>query len=239
MSKALILKIAFLLAMLLMVISTIQRLNSQTVETAFEHLGIDAGAYTSNKSKSNLTANPQSTAPSAINAAKTVVNERTSLAAGQPPLNSTPNLQGATSTGQPGLNSPATAPPADASRNICPTRIDSITFADGLSIFEETKGLKMRWMSKKLAAVHEIDYLEMEKWLGIHCQVKVSMNAMLRPGDFKDFAVIKYIDGKELRIGQFPIEPEIFMLGVPNVSRSPELFAAFRDLVSLATANKH
>ena len=89
----------------------------------------------------------------------------------------------------------------EESHNICPTRIKAITWADGRAVQEHKEGLKMRWQALEPGKPEprDISYLEVEKWLSLHCQIAIKpvLTQTDPPGPFTKFLTIQYVDGTE------------------------------------------
>ena len=92
------------------------------------------------------------------------------------------------------------------SRNyrICRTRIESMEWVSGSRIYEDKSGRKPRWMSVSAGAEpRELDYLEVEKWFGINCVIKVGMmnpqlshKLSLEP----DLLTIRFVDQRVVHV---------------------------------------
>jgi hypothetical protein len=62
--------------------------------------------------------------------------------------------------------------------NLCRTRVHAIIWPDGRRIEEQSRGLKMSWAAVlpdgASGQVVELNYLEIEKWFSLHCQIVVA-----------------------------------------------------------------
>ncbi len=55
-------------------------------------------------------------------------------------------------------------------RTLCLTRIHAIRFPDGRAVVEVKQGLKLDWTAEEGGKTRSLGYLEVEKWLSLHCQ---------------------------------------------------------------------
>ena len=99
-----------------------------------------------------------------------------------------------------GLSGGGPPPLALKSRSfrLCKTRIASLEWSNHVRIFEDKSGTKARWMSQSpgTAQPHELDYLDIEKWFGINCVVKVTpLEGAKELSQLGDFLVLQFVDG--------------------------------------------
>ncbi len=83
---------------------------------------------------------------------------------------------------------------------LCRTRIDSIEWSNHVRIFEDKTGTKAKWMSQASSSANarELDYLDIEKWFGINCEVRVRPwpeANQSRLAKQIDFVVFHFVDG--------------------------------------------
>ena len=113
--------------------------------------------------------------------------------------------------------------------NLCRTRIHAIIWPDGRKIQEFKDGMKLKWQAYNLDP-SDIGYMDMEKWLSLHCEVAASARDA-SASVFRPLVTIEYIDGtkEELALaegGVYRFETKTFV--------SPDLEKAISDLISLA-----
>lgn len=73
--------------------------------------------------------------------------------------------------GSPGLQPGGAAlQEGEERRTLCLTRIHAIRFPDGRSVVEVKQGLKLDWTAEEGGKTRSLGYLEVEKWLSLHCQ---------------------------------------------------------------------
>jgi len=83
--------------------------------------------------------------------------------------------------------------PSQVSVTICPTRVKTLTLANGTVIKEE----KMKWLAADPeGASREIHTIGVEKWLGEHCQVKGQKVDSLT-ADLEPALTLSYVNGPE------------------------------------------
>jgi hypothetical protein len=117
--------------------------------------------------------------------------------------------------------------------NLCDTRVDSILFPDGRKIEEVKSGMDMKWMAYD-PAPRELNYLEVEKWLGQYCRVATQPVEKPEKVAMPTLLVLKFIDGRTKSIEGFP-ERNFFAAypGVPPFASS-DLVEALKELRRLA-----
>jgi hypothetical protein len=123
--------------------------------------------------------------------------------------------------------------------NLCPTRIASVTWADGREVEESPSGIKRKWLAAfPRAAPREIGYLEVEKWLSQHCEViaQLAEGVIVGADSAQRLAVVRYIDGSETVIDQTP--QGLVKISQPGASarfyRSSDLKGALQELATIA-----
>lgn len=117
---------------------------------------------------------------------------------------------------------------------LCHTRILSLEFPDGKKV-EETKAgaVRMKWIALD-PKPSEMNYLEVEKWLGRNCRVPASAvdNAAAAKSAPGSLAVsVAFINGATTVIET--LDENVFRVG-DEVFKSPELTQALADLRRLA-----
>jgi hypothetical protein len=113
--------------------------------------------------------------------------------------------------------------------NLCRTRIHAIIWPDGRKIQEFESGMKLRWQAYNLDPT-DIGYMDMEKWLSLHCEVAASARDA-SASVFKTFVTIVYIDGTKEELGLAGDGTYRF---AGQTFASPDLVKAISDLISLA-----
>lgn len=89
--------------------------------------------------------------------------------------------------------------------HLCKNRVHAMVLSDGHRIFEKRNGLDLKWMAESGAdagSIRELNYLDIEKWLGQHCAVDALRHDM-SPGEiltFEGFLTIEFIDGTKIDI---------------------------------------
>jgi hypothetical protein len=117
---------------------------------------------------------------------------------------------------------------------ICPTRIHSITWADGRRIEETENGLKLKWMGY-VPDARELTYLEVERWLSQHCQVvgqPLPLKAQDQPAPY---LTIQYVDGSKIEI--YRMGDDLFRFGAKGLYRSKDFVEAIRELEHILTGD--
>jgi hypothetical protein len=119
--------------------------------------------------------------------------------------------------------------------NICPNRIHAIVWADGRKVEEIREGLKLRWTAFD-PQPREIGYMDVEKWLSLHCQVAGSPVSEIdqEQVEFRDFVTIQYIDKKETKVQR--AEGDIIRFGEASsvIYRSEDFMQALQELEQTA-----
>lgn len=129
---------------------------------------------------------------------------------------------------------------ASAQMKLCRSRVRALVFPDGRKVEERVDGLSMSWMAYGPEA-HEISYLDMEKWLSKHCQIKVEP---LKPQDevrsaYGEFLTLQFVDGKQIKIevAGGSASPEALFRIDGELVRSNDLRSAVDELVRIAQFN--
>ncbi len=87
-------------------------------------------------------------------------------------------------------------PPHQPTQNfrLCKTRIESLEWANGARIYEDVSQAKPRWMSQDQGGkARELNSLEIEKWFGINCQVRVRVEKAVNIGCITPYLKIKFV----------------------------------------------
>lgn len=135
---------------------------------------------------------------------------------------------------QPRSSGAAAAPAASAeSLDLCRTRVHAIVWPDGRKIQELKDGLKLKWQASNLTPV-DIGYMDMEKWLSLHCAVQVTPVQAAVSESFAPLVKFEYIDQTHEDLLRSP--SGTYKFG-PKTFTSPELETALADLVTLANLN--
>jgi len=123
--------------------------------------------------------------------------------------------------------------------NLCPTRIVSFKWSDeyggswrSIEERQQTGGIKMQWLAVA-PEPRELNYLAIEKWLALHCQVTAL------PINEKDVAhigsrvplEIHYVDGATISIDE--IDRQFFRIG-EKFFESRDLAEALKELRAVA-----
>ena len=113
---------------------------------------------------------------------------------------------------------------------LCRTRIQSLEWSNHSRIFEDSSHSKARWLSQVPgAAPRELDSLEVEKWFGINCVVKVFK---IPPFDLgPDFLIVQFVDGTGAHLKKTAVASD-FAIG-SEYFRSPELASSLSELYKL------
>ena len=127
---------------------------------------------------------------------------------------------------------PTSAPVAGSSDNInlCPTRIRAIVWPDGRKLQETSEGLKRKWQAFNLTPV-DIGYMDVEKWLSLHCSVPVDSDRLNPDDQLAPLLTIEYIDGSKEILSS--TNTGHYRLGQRSFASS-ELTSALADLVRMA-----
>ncbi len=113
--------------------------------------------------------------------------------------------------------------------NLCHTRIQAIIWPDGRKVQEFKDGMKLKWQAYNLDP-SDIGYMDMEKWLSLHCEVAASARDASASA-FKPFVTIDYIDGTKEELAR--ANGGVYRFGGKTFV-SPDLEKAISDLISLA-----
>ena len=106
---------------------------------------------------------------------------------------------------------------------LCKSRIASLEWSNHAKIYEDKSSPKAKWMAQDFGSgePRELDYLDVEKWLGINCMVRViPLQAFVasQPSGLPDFLVVRFIDGsishvKKSKISDFQFDDQFFQSG--------------------------
>lgn len=111
--------------------------------------------------------------------------------------------------GSPGLQ-PGGAPlqEGEERRTLCLTRIHAVRFPDGRAVVEVKDGLKLDWTAEEDGKSRSLGYLEVEKWLSLHCQFvakpagEPSDEEITPQTEPQPFVEIEYIDKSNWRLNK-------------------------------------
>jgi hypothetical protein len=125
--------------------------------------------------------------------------------------------------------------PGEERLNLCPTRIVSFIWSEKYGVprhsIEERQrpgSIKMQWLAFA-PAPRELSYLEIEKWLTLHCQVTARQ---ITEKDIAHFSsrvplAIHYVDGGAISIDE--IDRQFFRIG-EKFFESSDLAVALKEL---------
>ena len=129
--------------------------------------------------------------------------------------------------------------PGESRFNLCRTRVKALVWPDGRKIEQSEREMKATWMAfdsgaalGAVSSAREMNPLEVEKWLSLHCQVTVSRHERAPLEPFVDFLTLQFIDGTSMRIRRS--QNWMFVIdGVESFS-SPDLRAVVDEAAQLA-----
>ncbi len=115
---------------------------------------------------------------------------------------------------------------------ICHTRVESVEWSNHARIFEDKSKAQARWLSQVPAtAPSELNALEVEKWFGINCVVKIFKSTGASLSNRPDDLLISFVDGSIKHIkrsgNDFLFDNESF--------RSPELASSLSELYRIGS----
>ena len=149
------------------------------------------------------------------------------------------------SGGQQGMHSRVVTQVETSKIVICPTRIRAFVWPDGRKLEESASGMKTRWLAYD-PAPREVNSIEVEKWLSLHCQVSaVIYNPTLdtsrgaqRGGSADAFAKslgFELVGGKTIQLRKGG--PDLYALE-KQIFRSKDLSDALSELAQIAKFDK-
>ena len=120
--------------------------------------------------------------------------------------------------------------------SLCPNRIQGFVWPDGRRLEEAKDGAKVRWLVFEPKA-REVASLEVEKWLGQHCQVKIRpiLRATLQKFNFDRAFLVRYLDHSEAKLERSG--SNVFRVG-EQLFRSEDLSSAIDELEQIAKFKK-
>ena len=115
--------------------------------------------------------------------------------------------------------------------DICPSRVHSITWDDGARM-EEVGGLSPTWQMLS-PRVHQLPYLEIERWLSLNCRPKalaVGRQSQIPDLKYQPFVSFEYVDGSTHVLEKTPTK---LFRWQEQVFESEDLDKSLRELRSL------
>jgi hypothetical protein len=118
---------------------------------------------------------------------------------------------------------------------LCKTRVESVEWSNGARIFEDTSQNKPRWMSLLPGGTaRELNTIEVEKWFGINCVLRVLPLEGNHSLDFKSFLSLSFVGGETEQIKKNSVSD--FLFG-PQAFRSQEVNHSLSELYQLGEFN--
>jgi hypothetical protein len=115
---------------------------------------------------------------------------------------------------------------------ICKTRIESIEWSSGARIFEDTSQNKPRWMSLVPGGIaRELNTIEIEKWFGINCVLRVLPLEPNQSMSFHHFLKLTFVGGESEDLKKGSSGELLFG---PQAFKSQEVTRSLSELYQLA-----